>query len=564
MKKLFATLLLLTATAAVPARAGLYYNLQQYTSSAALNLGGLFTVGLTTSPSLAGIRLDGVYGLKVSSLDITNDGNGTRTLTVKSNNSSAIIQTDGGSAGDVSEFLFKSAGVGRFFAGTGINVNRSGTLFELGAFGQNPSITMQNGGTIGVGIGVPAARNAQATLDVEGNAQFGTTVKSTFTATGSLNLALAARELIQSNAYTTLGKISESNLTMGDISGITGYTTQISLGYYAPGNTYMPASIAAVGHSQSAQTTQDLVFATRILTTDSAPLERVRILDSGNVGIGTAAPTDVASVAGWINTTQGIKINTAQGVTATCAGGQFLSGATWTGGIPTSGSCSSAGAGDMATTGTNNVTGTIDMQASSTLQVDQVVTFSSWSITMGATTPACKGLYCITISTNEGAAISSVTLAGFTSTDSWKVHWRFHAVGEFGRSNFPGIRINGDTGSNYVQSGQIIFNGAISGSGSTVAGARCSLWSEAAPLVAGDYADLYLTLSTDPDDATKLLIKSEGVWISPSAGVYTTLATCQYSGARRLSEILLFHGDNSNVTGATWRGKVDVMRAGSN
>lgn len=224
---------------------------------------------------------------------------GVATLSVKSADNSAIVQTDGGSAGDASEYLIKSAGTGRFYVGANVNSNRGGTLLEIGAFGQNPSITAQNGGIIGVGINIPASRNPQANLDVEGNAQFGTgATKSTFTTVGSLNLALSARETITSSGYTTLGKISESHLVLGDVSGIIGYTTQIGLGYYVPSNTYVPASIAAITHSQSAQTTQDLVFATRILTTDSAPLERMRIMDSGSVGIGTSSPMTLLDVNG--------------------------------------------------------------------------------------------------------------------------------------------------------------------------------------------------------------------------------------------------------------------------
>lgn len=118
---------------------------------------------------------------------------------------------------------------------------------------------------------------------------------------------------------------------------------------------------------------------------------------SANVGVSTNAPTDSLSVAGWINTTQGVKINTNSGITATCSPGQAITGATYTGGIPVGGVCGAASAGatnivfSSITTSTNysasagfqgvigSTTPVLTMSASNNVKVDGCLTLDDTS-----------------------------------------------------------------------------------------------------------------------------------------------------------------------------------------
>jgi hypothetical protein len=69
-----------------------------------------------------------------------------------------------------------------------------------------------------------------------------------------------------------------------------GYNTdiqQIGFGYTSAGLTYAPAVIAGITTDGTGYTAAGLIFATRSATTDTAPVERLRIASSGNVSIGT-------------------------------------------------------------------------------------------------------------------------------------------------------------------------------------------------------------------------------------------------------------------------------------
>jgi hypothetical protein len=72
-------------------------------------------------------------------------------------------------------------------------------------------------------------------------------------------------------------------------AGTVGNMIQIGLHYNPAGAT--PASvIGAVFTSTAGYTKSDIFFATRDVTTDTAPTERMRITSGGNVGIGTTSP----------------------------------------------------------------------------------------------------------------------------------------------------------------------------------------------------------------------------------------------------------------------------------
>ncbi|MFA4835380.1 MAG: tail fiber domain-containing protein [Dehalococcoidia bacterium] len=120
---------------------------------------------------------------------------------------------------------------------------------------------------------------------------------------------------------STLGAVAGSGLHIGQ--GSQNKYNQIALGY---AGTYVPVSIAALTTAGQGASTADLVFATRALTTDTAPLERMRITSDGNVGIGTTAPGQRLSVAGTIEMTSGSggALKFADGTIMTSATGNYV------------------------------------------------------------------------------------------------------------------------------------------------------------------------------------------------------------------------------------------------
>jgi len=92
----------------------------------------------------------------------------------------------------------------------------------------------------------------------------------------------------------------------------------IGFGYNNGPTVNSPAEIGLDTTVASGSTKGDLVFATRDVTTDTAPTERMRIDSSGNVGIGTTSPSTLldvdgsATFAGVISADAGIDFSGAQ------------------------------------------------------------------------------------------------------------------------------------------------------------------------------------------------------------------------------------------------------------
>ncbi|MEZ0391326.1 MAG: beta strand repeat-containing protein, partial [Pseudobdellovibrionaceae bacterium] len=74
----------------------------------------------------------------------------------------------------------------------------------------------------------------------------------------------------------------------------------IGFGYTTPSNTYSPAYMGYQESSSAGQSKGDLIFGARSTTSDAQPEERMRIMSSGNVGIGTNAPGTSLDVSGAI------------------------------------------------------------------------------------------------------------------------------------------------------------------------------------------------------------------------------------------------------------------------
>jgi len=89
---------------------------------------------------------------------------------------------------------------------------------------------------------------------------------------------------------TDLGKFLSSGLSINSSGGVTNNMYQIAFGYKDTTGVYASSAIAGIAESSTGYNTGALIFATRALTTDTAPIERMRITSGGNVGIGTTSP----------------------------------------------------------------------------------------------------------------------------------------------------------------------------------------------------------------------------------------------------------------------------------
>jgi hypothetical protein len=128
----------------------------------------------------------------------------------------------------------------------------------------------------GAGTGSNTLFNCQ---DSGGNALL------TLTENGVVNLPFAvsgdAHLKIQQGSVTTLGAVASSGVSIGG-GGSNNHLCQIGLGY---SGTYQPTAISSITTTQTGNTSADLIFATRSVTTDTAPSERMRIEAGGNINM---------------------------------------------------------------------------------------------------------------------------------------------------------------------------------------------------------------------------------------------------------------------------------------
>jgi hypothetical protein len=120
-----------------------------------------------------------------------------------------------------------------------------------------------------------------------------------------VNKANANPTIIATRTTSSATSIGEAlYLRLNDSHGLSGMRNEIGMGYGVPGTqTYTPAVIGYVQTIGTANTYGDLYFATRSVTTDTAPTERARITSSGAWSFGSSGTA--TGTTGQVLTSQG-------------------------------------------------------------------------------------------------------------------------------------------------------------------------------------------------------------------------------------------------------------------
>ncbi len=145
-----------------------------------------------------------------------------------------------------------------------------------------------------------------------GNVGMGTTNPKALIDTGAIS------------SMNTPGAFSNAILNLYSSTGVGDYS-QITYGYQ-PSRTYGAAYLGYVSVNSNSGGFGDLVFGTRSVYTDTQPSERVRITNTGNVGIGTTSPGAKLEVNG------NVKLTSSSGASITFPDNTVQSTA-WTGAL---------------------------------------------------------------------------------------------------------------------------------------------------------------------------------------------------------------------------------------
>lgn len=128
---------------------------------------------------------------------------------------------------------------------------------------------------------------------------------------GATVIPPASASALLVTTQSTLG--TGAHLALGGVTAAGGLA-QIGLGVGGGSPTYAPAVVGYVATSATGSGKGDLLLATRDVTSDTAPTERLRVTSAGDVGIGTASPAARLEVAGTVRLP---KTGTATGFGAT-------------------------------------------------------------------------------------------------------------------------------------------------------------------------------------------------------------------------------------------------------
>ena len=293
------------------------------------------SVVLATSPTLVTPTLGVATATSVNGLTITTS-TGTLTVTngktISVSNTLTLTGTDGssiafGSGGTVAylEAAQTFSALNTFSAGLALNGSNilapaaNVVAIENSTTAQTLRVAQSyTNASNGCWMGMNMTTAGVALLEATGNGtgastltQFSVAVNGTTGLTvlpsGSVGIGITSptsKQQIQqgatgANAPTTIS-LANNYLQIGGADYNLNAYRLIGFGYAPSGNTNFPAYIGYQETVLSGQSTGDLIFGTRSVTTDTAPTERMRITNGGNVGIGTSSPGCTLDVAGSI------------------------------------------------------------------------------------------------------------------------------------------------------------------------------------------------------------------------------------------------------------------------
>jgi hypothetical protein len=177
-----------------------------------------------------------------------------------------------------------------------IGSNNAGIGSNTVVLGNSSIVTTALRGNVGLGTTTPGARldvRAQGALstDVAFRVRNSADTADLLSVLGNGNVGIGTTTTratldVVNTPSTTLG--TNIQLRIGGGNNTSGHLYQIGLG--ASNQTNPSSIIGAINNTGSSFGNSDIFFATRNVTTDTVPSERMRITSTGNVGIGTTSP----------------------------------------------------------------------------------------------------------------------------------------------------------------------------------------------------------------------------------------------------------------------------------
>ena len=232
---------------------------------------------------------------------VVEDANGDNQFQVNLNASTGgeIAVSDGGGSEKV-RFSARSGGdsyitnAGSFGFGIGTNDPKEKLHVSTGNDSNSGNITFLIGGTEGTN-----ARTGRIIKNT--SSPYEMTIRANdFSGSGNLILNDDGGNVSIGTTDTPLTKLDVHGTSTAGfgtpqvaITGRDNANHYFTMGFgYTNGTTKLPAEIGFFEGTSSGNTKGSLVFATRNATTDTAPTERMRIDEVGNIGIGTDSPDD--------------------------------------------------------------------------------------------------------------------------------------------------------------------------------------------------------------------------------------------------------------------------------
>jgi hypothetical protein len=268
------------------------------------------TVGDTGASSVINIKSSATNGYSTLALGDSGDDNYAQILLDNGTNKLQIQNGGGGALGNRGITLDSSENVGIGTSspsapltvntgsdGNNVYIDNNGTQLAIGSTSSVNYINTQNGSAT---LAIQTNGTERMRIDSSGNVGIGNS-----SPLGNLTISNAAG----ANAPTTV-TAANTYLQLGsdDYGPSSNGKFMIGFGYTDATNTNSPAYIGFEETSNSGDTKGELTFYTRDVITDTAPTERMRITDGGNVGIGTSSPSQKLTVANGYGIFEGIKV----------------------------------------------------------------------------------------------------------------------------------------------------------------------------------------------------------------------------------------------------------------